>query len=89
MKAHINEIVQHGKTAKGKKELLKHLAGGKLTPKQAIHAKCFDCSGYFADGKHDCQMPKCSLYPYMTFKANKQTSHNSQNMASFTLEVAK
>lgn len=89
MNTRINEIVQHGKTAKGKKEILKHLAGGKLTPKQAIQAKCFDCTGYFADGKHDCQMPKCSLYPFMTFKSNKQTSHNSQNMDSFALEGAK
>jgi hypothetical protein len=97
----IHEIKQHGKTARGKKELIKYLAGGKLTPKQAIQAKCFDCTGYFADGRNDCRMTKCSLYPFMAFNSDKskRTSRTmsedhkaklraarGQNMPSFALE---
>ena len=37
---------QHGKTARGKNELLKHLSGQRLTLKQAVNAHCYDCIGY-------------------------------------------
>jgi len=89
----ISDIKKHGKTAKGKKELIKYLEGGRLTPKQAIQAKCFDCLCYMVDGRQDCKMPKCSLYPFMTFNENKQKRKNitarGQNMDSFALEGAK
>ena len=73
----ISDILKHGKTAKGKKELIKYLEGGRLTPKQAIQAKCYDCLCYMVDGRQDCKMPKCSLYPFMTFNENKQKRKNS------------
>ena len=53
----IADIKRYGKTARGQKELLKHLSGQKLTFKQAVFAKCYDCAGFFADGKVDCNMP--------------------------------
>lgn len=49
----ISEIKRHGKTAKGKKELIKHLEGGRLTLRQAVNAYCYGCGAYFADGKVD------------------------------------
>ncbi len=100
----ISDIKKHGKTAKGKKELIKYLEGGRLTPKQAIQAKCFDCTCYYADGRQDCKMPSCCLYPLMTFNQDKskRTSRTmseehkaklkaarGQKMASFALEGAK
>jgi len=89
----ISDIKRHGKTARGKQELIKHLEGGRLTLKQATLAKCYDCLCYMVDGRQDCKMPKCSLYPFMTFNENKQKRKNSaahgQNMASFALEGAK
>ena len=51
----ISDIQRHGKTARGKKELIKHLEGGRLTLKQAVNAYCFDCMGYYADGKQKLQ----------------------------------
>jgi hypothetical protein len=66
----ISDINRYGKTALGKKELLKYLGGGRLTPKQAIMAKCFDCLGYYADGRQDCRIAKCSLYPFMPYNEN-------------------
>lgn len=97
----ISDIRRNGKTARGQKELLKHLSGQRLTLKQAVLAKCYDCSCFYADGKVDCKMPSCSLYPFMTFNTDKskRTSRTmsedhkaklkaarSQNMPSFALE---
>jgi hypothetical protein len=72
----ISEIKRHGKTAKGKKELIKHLEGGRLTPKQAIQAKCFDCLCYMVDGRQDCKMSKCSLYPFFVYNKNRPKQKN-------------
>lgn len=67
----IADIKRYGKTARGQKELLKHLSGQKLTFKQAVFAKCYDCAGFFADGKVDCNMPKCPLHPFMTYNQKR------------------
>jgi hypothetical protein len=68
----IKNIRRHGKTARGQKELLKHLSGQKLTLKQAANAHCYDCAGYYADGKVACNMPHCSLFPFMPYNANRE-----------------
>jgi hypothetical protein len=57
-----------GKRARGGKELKKHLAGDRLTQRQAIHAKCYDCMGGYSDGRVDCQLSDCSLYPFMAYR---------------------
>jgi hypothetical protein len=62
------EIHIYGIKAKGKGELTKHLKGERLTHKQAIQAKCYNCMGYYADGKYSCGMPDCSLYPFMPYR---------------------
>jgi hypothetical protein len=81
----ITDIQKHGLTARGKKELIKHLQSGRLTPKQAILAKCFDCLGYMVDGRQDCKMPSCSLYPFMVFNPSKgkRTSRTVENVPVF------
>ena len=68
----ISDIKRHGKTARGKKELIKHLEGGRLTLKQAVNAYCYSCLGYYADGKQDCKMPHCSLHPFMPYNQNRE-----------------
>ena len=72
MNERIKNIRRHGKTARGQKELLKHLSGQKLTLKQAANAHCYDCAGYYADGKVACNMPHCSLFPFMPYNANRE-----------------
>ena len=67
----ISDIKRHGKTARGKNELLKHLSGQRLTLKQAVYAYCYHCAGFYADGKQDCKMPHCSLYPFMPYNQNR------------------
>ncbi len=52
--------------AQGKKELLKHMK--RLTQRQAILGRCFDCMVGYVDGKRSCKMPDCSLYPFMPYR---------------------
>lgn len=57
--------------AKGRKELIKHLEGGKLTMRQRLLAKCFECMGGYADGTQDCRIHLCPVYPVMPYRENK------------------
>lgn len=52
----------------GRKELLKHMEGQRLTQRQIIEAKCFECMGGYADGPCDCNIPGCPLYPLMPYR---------------------
>lgn len=52
----------------GKGFLLKHLYGDNLTRDQAIRAKCCDCMGYYIDGRMDCEISGCPLYPFMPYR---------------------
>ncbi len=57
--------------SRGKAMLAKHLAGEHLTLKQAVLAKCCDCQGYWRDGRVDCRVPACPLYPWMPYRENR------------------
>jgi len=72
----ISDIQQYGKTAKGKQELIKHLEGKRLTLKQAVNAHCFDCMGFYADGKQDCYMPNCPLHSFMAYNESRPKRKN-------------
>jgi hypothetical protein len=62
-----NKTTNHMK-ATGYTEYNKHLHGSRLTQRQMIRAKCFDCMGAYDDGKADCKVPKCPLYPLMPYR---------------------
>ncbi|MDO9228369.1 MAG: hypothetical protein Q7U03_02270 [Syntrophales bacterium] len=68
MEQQINEIEAHGLAAKGRKELIRHLEGKPLQRGQAIMGKCYDCMGYYSDGKLDCLIPACPLYSFMPYR---------------------
>ena len=62
-------IRKHGKTAQGKNEYLSYMEhGAKLSHKQAILANCYQCMGFYIDGKNDCERPNCPLYPFMPYR---------------------
>lgn len=63
-----------GISSAGKKNLIRHLKGERLTQRQAIIAKCCDCMGYHGDGRIDCRMPHCSLYPFRPYKEDPAIS---------------
>lgn len=54
----------------GKKEYKKFMKGERLTRKEAILAKCYDCMGEYYDGKIDCGLVECPLYQYMPYRKN-------------------
>jgi hypothetical protein len=57
--------------ARGNKEFKSHQMGGRLTKRQAILAKCADCMGNYVDGRIDCEMPECPLYPFSPYGSFK------------------
>jgi len=57
-----------GRKAKGNTELTKHLKGIRLTQRQMILAKCYDCMNGYLDGKVDCKIKECPLYPLMPYR---------------------
>jgi hypothetical protein len=67
------DIEQNGALARGKKELLMHLNGEKLTARQAGLGRCYDCMCFFVDGRIDCKCPDCSLYPFMPYSSKPRT----------------
>ncbi len=67
----IESIRRHGKVARGQAELIKHLKGERLTLKQAVNAHCYDCTGFYSDGKVDCGLKHCSLHPFMPYNPNR------------------
>ena len=70
--ADIAWIRQHGKTAQGKNEYLEYLESEKkLSPARAIKANCYQCMNGYMDGKDDCEIPNCPLYPYMPYRKDK------------------
>lgn len=68
------ELVKSGRKGTGKALLLKHLSGQRLTATQAIKAKCYDCMGYYVDGRRDCKMPDCAIYRWMPYKGEDETT---------------
>lgn len=50
----------------------------------AIFGKCYDCSGFQADGYQDCGMNDCFLYPY---RLKQPIGRTSKSLASYLGEV--
>ncbi len=67
-------VLTFGISARGRRELAKHFKGGKLTRKEAVLAKCYDCCCGYEDGKEDCKVKGCPLHPYMPFNRNGNKS---------------
>jgi len=88
MEDKITDIEKAGLNYAGKSELTKHLEGGRLTQKQDILAKCYDCMGYFVDGKASCLIESCSLYPYMRFNPNRVKSVARKGTSKINFNVS-
>ena len=61
-------LTEHGLMAKGKIELRKHESGQRLTYKDMVLAKCYECCAGYTDGKRDCEIPGCPIYPKMPYR---------------------
>jgi hypothetical protein len=54
---------------KGKNQYQDFLEGKHLTRKEAMLAKCYECMGFFEDGKQDCLGKSCPLYRYYPYRS--------------------
>lgn len=68
----ISDIRKYGVSAQGRKELIRHLEGKQLTARGAVVAKCYECVNAYSDGKLDCEIPDCPLYPFMPYRDGKK-----------------
>ena len=65
----MNDILQSaikGKSKAGKTFSISYLKGKRLTQRQAIKAKCYDCNGMGESGI--CDIDTCSLFPYSPYR---------------------
>lgn len=65
------EAIKKSMPLSARKHLLAHMEGRRITVRQAVAAKCFECMNGFIDGRQDCAIPDCPLYPWMPFNPNK------------------
>ncbi len=64
------ESIKRSPLASGKSELLAHMQGETTSRAEAMKAKCFECCNGYIDGKVDCGIPDCPLYPWMPFNSS-------------------
>jgi hypothetical protein len=76
------DIINSPKSAP-QRQMLKFMDGERLSYKQSILAKCFECTNGFIDGRNDCGMNDCPLYPFMPYNPNKYVKHVGQRISRF------
>jgi hypothetical protein len=57
--------------AQGKEEFLRFQKGERLTMKEAILANCFQCAGFYSDGRKDCDVNTCPLHAFMPYNKDR------------------
>jgi hypothetical protein len=65
-------------TGKGTTFKTKYLQGLRLTPQQSILAKCSECQADYTDGRRDCEIKECPLYPFMPYGGNKDRKKSNR-----------
>lgn len=86
---YIEMVKQQGKDARGKNNLIKYLDEGKrLTQKQMIEAKCYDCMGFYADGKIDCRVERCALYPVMPYREGGPRKSMARSPRNVSMKIS-
>jgi len=63
----LSDIRRYGIKAAGHRELILHAYGKRLSARARCRAQCYYCMGFFADGKTDCPIPECPLYPLQPY----------------------
>jgi hypothetical protein len=66
---HLQHRLAGSPQSRGRTLLAKHWRNETLTRGEGIAAKCCDCMGYYPDGRIDCRVPACPLYPWMPYRA--------------------
>jgi len=66
MDSRLLESAKKGKKRSGQKDLINYLQGKRLTQRQAIRGKCYDCQGM--GEASECDSEECVLFPYSPYK---------------------
>jgi len=61
--------IKSSSKSSGQRHMLAHAEGRTITLGQAVKAKCFECCGGYPDGRLDCRIPGCPIYPWMPYRA--------------------
>jgi len=64
----IKDIESYGISAQGRKEYLKILKGKHASYKERCLAMCYECMGFYSDGRNSCTDETCPLYMVMPFR---------------------
>jgi hypothetical protein len=72
--------IKRGLESGGKRHLIAHMEGKRLSLVQMVKAKCYECMNAFVDGRQDCGISDCPLYPRMPF--NTVSPHQSMRKAN-------
>lgn len=64
------ESINRSPLASGKSELLAHMEGKVTSRAEAMKAKCFECMNGYIDGRVDCGLGDCPLYPWMPYNSS-------------------
>lgn len=80
-------IKREGKLVRGRAEIIKFLEGKPLTARQTVLARCYDCMGYFVDGRQDCDCPMCPSYPFMAYSTKPRVKHKKPAGVGFKSRV--
>lgn len=62
------DIEKYGVSAQGRKEYLKILKGEHASYKERCIAMCYECMGYYSDGRETCTDETCPLYMIMPYR---------------------
>ena len=76
----LEEVEQYWKGSRGKALMLKFLKGERLTRDQSIKAKCAECMNGYMDGRIDCGITTCPLYPYSPYREQKAKRHTQDHV---------
>ena len=63
----IEDVQKYGKRFAGRTQLIKYLKGEKITRSESMAAKCYSCQNGYADGRNDCLVFHCPIYPFTAY----------------------
>ena len=52
-------------------KIQKMIEAKKTSLKSAVRAMCWECMGYWNDGKNDCECFRCPLYNWMPYRSKE------------------
>lgn len=67
--------IENSPLSGGRKHMLRFIKGESITRSQAMKAKCFECCNGFIDGRVDCGIRDCPIYPWMPYRTEKGGSN--------------